>query len=603
MRRPELDRSRQQILQQTRTPRRSGTESMSREPAISATAEFVVPLVLYVLFAAVVYFLQGPEPALSIDHISYFKLADEIRVQFPKGDYWRSFSSVRAYGVILAYLFPFTGSHIESLKALLAGMTVAYLAAFQVFMGLATRSRAEAVGFSLLSALFVSFGASIWGMTDFAASLNRTIVLPFVVLIIWHFLHKFDSPWRYAVFPLLILVSMLHLSALHVFLVFCVFEALDFLIRRRCRIDRNLAYLAAAIVASVALQGVFDSVGAGTSSFVKWTVAEAVQSMSRSQPPPAVPEATAPKPVPAAVASGPSRLSPQEAWTIELMAFPWRNLPPSIATLAVMALSFGVIFLLSAWGALVVFRSAVATRLDKLMLMLAGAVVLTAFGPQTVLWVLRHVTSIYPVNFEEIRVINVLMIPSMYFVFRLYECVPAIWGIPRNGVRIAIIAAFIFQPILLIRTLPSQWREEIIEQAMIHGLLARSDAPRVIYARQFLGLAQDGARFYYSAQPVIAWLERNADRDDRVLTNLNEFHDTRTKSIGPFLKVLGFDVWDADRAKWAASLQEVDRVLATGDIDQVTALASRYGATYVVVTWPVKDAVYRDKFYSVVRVK
>jgi TRAP-type C4-dicarboxylate transport system permease small subunit len=87
----------------------------------------------------------------------------------------------------------------------------------------------------------VSFGASIWGMTDFAASLNRTIVIPFVILLAWFFFRWFHSPWRYAIFPALTLLSLLHLSALHVVLVFLAFEGLDFAIRRRFRPTRDLA--------------------------------------------------------------------------------------------------------------------------------------------------------------------------------------------------------------------------------------------------------------------------------------------------------------------------------------------------------------------------
>ena len=36
-------------------------------------------LAVYVALALGVYFLQGPSPPISIDHIAYFKLADQIR--------------------------------------------------------------------------------------------------------------------------------------------------------------------------------------------------------------------------------------------------------------------------------------------------------------------------------------------------------------------------------------------------------------------------------------------------------------------------------------------------------------------------------------------
>jgi hypothetical protein len=96
---------------------------------------------------------------------------------------------------MLAYLYDFTGSHVLSMKLLLAAMTVAYLFAFQVFMSMATKSKSQAVLFSIMSAFFVSFGASFWGVTDFSASLNRTLILPFVVITIHPGAMQLSRPW------------------------------------------------------------------------------------------------------------------------------------------------------------------------------------------------------------------------------------------------------------------------------------------------------------------------------------------------------------------------------------------------------------------------
>lgn len=568
-----------------------------------------VALALYVAFAAIVYVIHGPEPALSIDHISYFKLADEIRAGFPEGDYWRSINSVRAYGVMLAYLYDYTGSHITSLKILLAILTVMYLAAFQVYMGLATQSRVERVMFALLSALFVSFGASIWGMTDFAASLNRTLVIPFVVLVAWFFFRYFHTPWRYAAFPTLVVLSLLHLSALHVILVFSVFEVLDFVFRRRFRIDRDIAYLIVAFLACVAIQWGIERAGAGTASFVRHTVNVVVAPVVSS------PEETRPVPPPASLAEKPKaapvpppkkppdKLTPKEAWEVELFAFPWRNLPPTFATLATIAASYGVIFLLALAGVLLAFRKGPTRSLDRLMLMFAASVLFAAYGLQTLLWILRNLMSVLPFNFEEIRAVNMLMLPSVYFVYRLYELVPSIGRAPRRAIRVAIVLAFVLQPIVIVRASPASWREGIVDAAIAKGWIKRSDTPRVIYARQFLGLSGDGRRFYYSALPAMQWLKRHTQPNDVVLTNINEFYSTQVKTTGAFLNVVTMDVWDLRRESWAASLDAVDRALATGDTEQVRRIARKYGATYAVVTWPVDGAVYQDGFYTIIRVK
>ena len=584
------------------------------------TSGFLVPLLVYCAFAAIVYVIHGPDPTLNIDHISYIRLADEIRTEFPNGDYWRSYNTVRAYGVLLAYVFPLTGSHLVSFKLLLAAITVAYLFAFQLFMGLATASRARAMLFSLFSALFVSFGAAVWGMTDFAASLNRSIIVPFVIVLVWFFFRHFHSPWRYAAFPALIGLSLLHLSALHVYLVLGAFELLDFLFRRRCRIDRNLAHLALAIVASLALQAIMENIGNGTGSYIRYVLNMAVPiaEAPKPAPPAAAPAAGAPTTSAGAAATGagapaieapappvakaPDRLTYQEAWRIERLAFPWRNVPPSLATIATMASSFGVIFLLALAGAFRAFRPGVAKPLDRQMATFACAVPLAAYGLQTVIYLTRDVMPIMPVNFEEVRAINMIMIPAVYFIFRLYELATPLRSLSPGVVRVAILVAFALQPIVVVRSLPAPWREGIIQEAVAQGLLRSSDAPRMLYARQLLGLAGEGRRFYYSSRPAMEWLERHAGPDDVVLTNLNEFHMSGVKTAGPFLGIVNLQVWELSRTTWAESVEATDRALATKDLAKVLSVARSLGATYAVVDWPVEGAAYRDEFYSVVRV-
>jgi hypothetical protein len=50
------------------------------------------------------------------------------------------------------------------------------------------------------------------------------------------------------------------------------------------------------------------------------------------------------------------------------------------------------------------------------------------------------------------------------------------------------------------------------------------------------------------------------------------------------------------------SLDTVDKVMATGDAAVVREFARKLGASYAVVTWPVADAVYRDQYFSILRV-
>jgi hypothetical protein len=127
-----------------------------------------------------------------------------------------------------------------------------------------------------------------------------------------------------------------------------------------------------------------------------------------------------------------------------------------------------------------------------------------------------------------------LMIPSIWFAYRLYELATPLGRLSQRGVRIAIVAAMILQPIFLVRSLPASWREQVIAQAVDLGVLKSNDALRMLYARQFLGLAGDGRRFYYSARPVLEWLERNARPDEKVLTSLTEIHGLRMKTVGSY---------------------------------------------------------------------
>ena len=428
-------------------------------------------------------------------------------------------------------------------------------------------------------------------------------------MLVWFFFRRFPSPWRYAIYPALVLLSLLHLSALHVFLVFGVFEAFDFLIRRRCRIDRNVAFFALSLVASLVVQGLVENAGSGTGWYLRYVLNMAMPARTEAAKPAAeakTPGATAQAPVappPPAAGAPEERLSYQEAWRIELLAFPWRNFPPSLATLATIASSFGVIFLLAMAGAIRAFRTGPAKTLDREMATFALAVPFAAYGLQVLLWALRDSIAVLPLNFEEIRVINMIMIPSVYFIFRLYELAPEAGRWSQPALRLAVMVAFALQPIVLVRALPAPWREALIDRAIDGGMLRSSDAPRMLYARQFLGLAGDGRRFYYSSRPAIEWLERHAGPDDKVLTNLNEFHMSRVKTVGPFLGVVHLQVWDVRRASWAESVEAIDLALASRDLGRVAALARSLGARYAVVDWPVDGAAYRDEYYSVIRVQ
>src|SRR5689334_3405950 len=75
---------------------------------------------IYALFALAVFVVHGSQPLLGADHVSYIQLGDSILRACPAGDYWRELTSVRTLGVVLAYLHGMTGSHVLSMKIVLA---------------------------------------------------------------------------------------------------------------------------------------------------------------------------------------------------------------------------------------------------------------------------------------------------------------------------------------------------------------------------------------------------------------------------------------------------------------------------------------------------
>ena len=537
---------------------------------------FLLSLLLYIAFAAVVYLVHGPEPELNIDHIAYFKLADVIRAHFPAGDYWRAFDTLHAYSVLVAYVRNWTDSNISSLKVLLAIMTVIYLVTFEQLAFFFLKSRPFAVLFSLLSALFVSFGASFWGMTDFSASLHRTLVVPIFVLTLWFFFRFRDSPWRYATYPALVLLSLLHLSTYHMLLVLLLYEPIDFVFLRRGKLDRRVGYFLAGVIAAVITRQFVAGTGLGFANFLE-------HSFSRAW-------------------GATGNLSPEDAWSIELYSFPWRNMPLPISTLANLALSYSVIFVLTVVAAIGVRRREGWNSLDRVLLAFGAAVLAAAYGPQTALWILRSWFPIYPINFEEVRSINLIMIPSLYFVSRW---VVMLW---RDGTRrhralaAAMGVAFVAQPILVLRAIPVAWREALIERMTAAGVIRKEDTFRMLYARQYLGLASHGPRFYYSTRGLLDWLSHNTTPNDRLLTDRNEFRVAGLEVVGAFQNVVTTGITDASRREWKDELDAVTAALATHDTSEVAKVAKSLHATIIIVPWPEPAALYQDENFSALRV-
>jgi hypothetical protein len=72
--------------------------------------------------------------------------------------------------------------------------------------------------------------------------------------------------------------------------------------------------------------------------------------------------------------------------------------------------------------------------------------------------------------------------------------------------------------------------------------------------------------------------------------------------IGAFQTVALLTVTDSRRQVWKEAVDAVREALASRDIDEVRRVARKWNATLVIVPWPEPDALYRDQYFSILRV-
>lgn len=603
---------------------------------------------LYAAFSAAVFAIQGSRPLLGSDHLSYFLIADEILASCPLADYWRETISVRTYGVVLAYLYAWTGSHVLSMKIVLAACTVLYLLAAELFFRLFAKTRTQAVLFAILSGFAVSFGIASWGVTDSTALLARSLVAPIMMFSMWIWLRYDGRPTKYLAFPILVLGSILHLSTFYLIGVLVLVEAWDFLDPRRARLDRNVAGFAAGLLGAGMVLLILEYAGL-SSQVIGTQVPDMLRSVGlrvenidmpgRSEcrrPPassvaaPSPPVATPSPPVakssppvtpasPPAVTAPAARapgalsvkeewelgriarpLSAREAWDVELSLRPWRNMPLPTVNVA-NALASSALILLLALAGMLSARRAGYTRADRVMTAMFFAVPVFAFGPQTALWVLRKFTGVYPVTIEEVRAISLIMIPSLYFILRLFNRILET-GHPRRQLAAgAVIASVVVLP-LFMKSLPHWAREGILSAMVAFHMVDPTKAASLENARSALGLsAVSAAPLYYSTQNVREWLARNTPPGARILTDRDDMILLRDRNIIGNRQV--------GATAYYATLEQTDfflqtsRAMGAKDTGRLRELARSYGVDFVVVPWRVEDAAFRDDSFSVLAVR
>src|SRR5229473_4670440 len=106
-------------------------------------------------------------------------------------------------------------------------------------------------------------------------------------------------------------------------------------------------------------------------------------------------------------------------------------MPLRLANVANVLSSCALVLILALYG-VVRARKAGFTPTDRFMVAMFVAIPTFAFLPQTILWVLRSFTDVYPATIEEVRAIGFIMIPALYFVLRLLQQILADGGPYRN---------------------------------------------------------------------------------------------------------------------------------------------------------------------------
>lgn len=626
--------------------------------------DWTVSALIYAAFSAAVFVVQGSQPTLGPDHLSYFQLADSIIASCPNGDFWRETDSIRFFAVLLAYLNSWTGSHVLSMKVVLAVFCTLYLLAAELFFRLFASSRWQAILFALLSSFAVSFGFASWGVTDSTALLPRTLVAPIVMLSMWFWFRYDGRPQKYLVFSFLILGSILHLSTFYAVGVLMIVETWDIVVLKKMQTYRLVAAFLGGLLLAGTLLYSLERAGISNKSIGTWvptmlrsvglnvsyidtgalsgcnkatksvpaaasepkavvamtpTVtaddsqakADTAKSTSKSAQlpialtPPKM-EEIAPPAIPSARVAAPlarsrelALQSAKDAWAVELSLRPWRNMPLPLVNVA-NAFSSSALILLLALAGMVSAKRAGLTRVDRLLMAMFFVVPLFAFGPQTMLWVLRSFTSVYPATIEEVRSLSLIMIPALYFILRLFqrtvETGSSLVPLKAGAIVIGVLAL----P-LSMKSLPNWARGQILSAMIALHVVDPMSGPRMANARAALGLLGGESPLYYSTQGVRDWFVSNTPPGTRILTNRDDMILLRDRVIlGPR---------QVSATTYRATLEETEiflrtsQAMAKSDTEQVKQIAAYYDADFVVVPWRVDGAVFADNNFSVIPVR
>jgi hypothetical protein len=560
----------------------------------------------YLLFSIAVYYYQGSAPAINIDHIAYIRLADRVISLYPAGDYWRAISPVHTFAVLMAYAFSYTKNHIYTLKLFLSIITFWFLIASEYFFSRFTQNRLLAVMFALGSAIELSFGTVFWGMTDFAASLNRSLLIPFILILLGWYFDYWPKERRIIVFPILVLLSLLHLGSYYILSVLMLCETIRLIlciIRQREAFMRRLAIYLLAISATLIAYSFLRFVHLSDTSLL------IVSPQTEKHAPARILSASEQRiAIPIHIEVHPAwskDLDAKDSWKLELLSQPWRNFPPTVATIVGFLISSGFLVLLAGISGFLLVRDGIVNDTDRRILLFAICVFFSSYGLQMSLWILRSFTQIYPINFEEVRTICFLALPLYYLCLRGCEIVlKGVAGINTRAWFAMVVFPLLFvRPITLIRQLPESFRSELIVLSEKYGILDQQESQRTVYARQLLNLETPRDRFYYSIKPLALWLSSHSSPSDRILSNRDDLQIIPATIIGTSNSFLNTSSASERRQLMMGVYRELDIAVKAHDLSRILQIAHDCQATYAVIPWFVKDSAYSFGNYSIIVIR
>lgn len=559
-----------------------------------------------------VFLIQGQQPILTPDILTYTKVADQIIQKQVGGEYWHEWNSVRGLGVLLAFLKQYTGSHIISLKVILLLNTLLYFPAYELLASLYITTYWKRLIFTLISGMAVSFGVASWGLTDYMALASRTLAAPWIILTFWIFF-RFNRQWgRYVAFPLLVLVSLLHLSAFHALGVLIATELLEWVFLRHCTIDLRIPYFVASLAISFGLLLFLESTGKSmdATNFVKWLINPVGLRTGQAKPLTAQeakethsggwPHSLNPSPAQKVYVEQPFRYTPAMAWEVELQVRGWRNMPIPLVNVANMLSSFLLIAALAALGAWET-RVRGMRPFDKLMLCFALGTICAALGLQTFMWILRNLRAVYPMNFEEIRSLSLLMVPALYFAYRLFDqgLSRPVGYSPTTRFRTAICVGLIAFP-LFMKSLTPATKEFLLRMMTSIRIVDGKNEASLENARQALGIAHQ-FRYYYDTRDLARWLTTHTGPKTLVLTDRDDLLDDNVPIIGTRQQAALAN--PAQHPDWyKQAFLATKTAIDSGSTAKVLEAATKYGATYAVVPWADSSGIYHDRNFTVLLV-